>query len=79
MSWLKIITVLLQIVAAIIKSRSDKEQQRIGADSVVKQTLVDIAINAGIAKKIDDASRDWGVNDIDERLSKYYRDEPTED
>jgi hypothetical protein len=76
---LLVIRALLQIVALVIKNQSDKEQQRIGADSVIKQTLVDIAINARIAKKIDDASRDWGVNDIDQRLSKYYRDQPTED
>lgn len=73
---LLVVRALLQIVALIMKNQSDNQQRQIGADQVVKQTLIDIAVNAGIAKKIDDASRDWGVNDIDERLSKYYRDNP---
>lgn len=75
MSWLKIITVLLQLVAVIIKSRSDKEQQRIGADKVIKETLLDIAFKTKIARQIDDDSNDWSSDDIDSRLRNYYRNQ----
>jgi hypothetical protein len=75
MTWLKLVIMLLQLVTAIMKGRSDLEQQQIGEDRVVKQLLADFIVRSKIAKQIDIDSADWSREHIDSILSKYYRDE----
>lgn len=75
MSWLKVIITLLQIVTAIMKNRSDTEQQQIGEDRVVKQLLAEFIVRSKIAKQIDIDSDSWDHEHIDSILSKYYRDD----
>lgn len=72
--WLQIIVALLNIVAVIIRSRSDKEQQAIGANDVIRKALAELVTRVQIAKKIDLDSDDWDREHIDSILSKYYRD-----
>lgn len=76
--WLTIIRLLLTIVAAIIKSRSDKQQQQIGADRVVSKTLLELALRTRVAKEIDLDSNEWSADDVDSILQRYYRNEGAE-
>ena len=74
MNWLSIILLLLKVVDAILQGRSDKEQQQIGEDRVVKQTLLNIAKRTGVAKDISDASKSWDRAAIDDILRDDFRD-----
>ncbi len=74
MWWLRVVIMLLQLVTAIVKSRSDKEQQEIGKNDLVKQQLAELAVRTKIARRIEIDSSDWDREHIDSILSKYYRD-----
>lgn len=73
--WLAIAKLLLKIVAAIIKRRSDIEQQQIGADRVVQAQLIEIIERTKLARHIDEASVNWDDDDVDSILQRYYRNE----
>lgn len=74
MSWLKVVILLLQLVTTIVRSRSDKEQQEIGKNELVRQQLAELAVRTQIARKIDLDSEGWDREHIDRILHDRFRD-----
>lgn len=73
--WLAIVRLLLEVVAAIMKRRSDSEQQQIGADRVVQKALLEVVARSRLARNIDNDSEHWDADTIDSILQRYYRNE----
>lgn len=76
--WLTLATLLLKIVAAIIRERSDEQLKQIGRNEAFLQTLVQIAENTQIARRVELDVGKLGRDGIDDILRKYYRDDDGE-
>ncbi len=70
----QVILALLKIVTAIMKSRSDKEQQEIGRNDEIRKQLAELAVRSNIARQIEIDSQHWDASHVDDILRKYYRD-----
>lgn len=74
MNWLLVVRLLLQLTVLIVQKRNDAEQQQIGADRVVKNALVQLALSTRVARKIDLDSSKWDADTVDDKLRNYYRE-----
>lgn len=66
---------LLQLVAMILKDRSDEELKQIGRNEVFSRTLLQIAENVKIARRIETDLADADRSTIDDILHDYYRND----
>ena len=73
MSIVTIIRLILGIVNMLIRRASDKQQQKIGADRVIKNNLVNILIRVKTGKRIDAESQHYSDDDVDRILSGHFR------
>jgi hypothetical protein len=71
----KLAIMLLQLVATILKDRSDEELKQIGRNEVFAKTLLQIAENVRIARRIEINIEDADRSDIDRILHDYYRND----
>ncbi len=80
MNWVTIIRLLLSIVNSIMDWVDDDKQQEIGRDQVIKKSLIDLAVKAKIAKKIDIGITNVSDDELADILHDYYRtDDSTTD
>lgn len=68
---LTVIRLLLQLAVLLINRQSSLEQQRIGADRVVKDALIQLALTTQVAKQINIDSNRWDDATVDDILRKY--------
>ena len=68
---LTVIRLLLQLAVLLINRQNSLEQQRIGADRVVKDALIHLALSTQIAKQISIDSNRWDDATVDDILRKY--------
>ena len=73
--WVKLAIMLIQIVATILKERSDEELKQIGRNEVFAKTLLQIAENVRIARRVEINIEDADNDTIDRILRDYYRND----
>ncbi len=74
MSIVTIIRLLLGITNMLMRRASDRQQQTIGADRVIKSNLVNILVSVRTSKRIDAASKQYTDEDVDRILKGKFRD-----
>lgn len=73
--WVKLAIMLIQIVATILKDRSDEELKQIGRNEVFAKTLLQIAENVRIARRVEINIEDADNDTINRILRDYYRND----
>ncbi len=73
--WVKVAIMLLQLVATVLKDRSDEELKQIGRNEVFSKTLLQIAENVKIARKVEIDLANADRDTIDGILRDYYRND----